>query len=175
MSRIIIGPYNTPAGPRRWFGEFDIYAQDGMVVTEERDTGEVIPITVPVARSRLQMLIGELEVTDRQRISVNQTEKKFGITRYPLIRQLCQNLEETIREARLQGDPTDDAVRQLKLISFLRGRRDHSNPNIPSPNTVFKLQAEEDARLTQFPELPKPHTAIAVKPPDVPDGYKNRN
>ena len=55
-----VGPYSTAPGPRRKFGQLTIWAEDGLVVTEDVD-GEVRVLTVKVAEERMRGgLIDEL-------------------------------------------------------------------------------------------------------------------
>lgn len=173
MSRTITGPYSTEPGPRRRWGDFVVMAQDGMVVIRDEREGDVDAITVGSARYQHEGFVAELAIVDRQRQSVDQAEKKYAISYYPVLRQWCEILDQTIKDARAQGDPTDAAVRKIRLTTFLRSRRHQGLVSsdgacLPAPDTLFKMQAAADANPRSFPVLPRPHQPIAVEPPETP-------
>jgi len=143
-----VGPYSTAPGPRRKFGQLTIWAEDGLVVTEDVD-GEVRVLTVKVAEERMRGgLIDELDVWDRQRDdSSDMVLRAKAIERYHVYRRMLEELDETIKDAKQQGDQSNEEVRIKKLAAFLRGRRTalQSQHTLPSLDSVISsLAAQKD-------------------------------
>jgi len=141
-----VGPYSTAPGPRRKFGQLTIWAEDGLVVTEDVD-GEVRVLTVKVAEERMRGgLIDELDVWDRQRDdSSDMVLRAKAIERYHVYRRMLEELDETIKDAKQQGDQSNEEVRIKKLAAFLRGRRTalQSQHTLPSLDSVISSLATQ--------------------------------
>lgn len=183
MGKSIVGPFSTQPGRRRKFQGLEIYSEDGMIFIEDQRDGDFHAITCKDARARCNAFIDELAIWDAKRESGDPQERAYAIEYYRVLKGMIDNLNDTIRDAKDQGDPTNEVVRRHKLLAFLRGRRaGAANPEtLPASNAVFtggpSMPLVFGAHTQRQPGViilpPNPNRAISVAPPDLPPGYKN--
>lgn len=124
------GPYTTDAGPRRKWSTFTIWAEDGLIFLEDPDAkaekGEhpLEVLTCRQARGRLgSWAIEEMQDLDKKRTAaVDPQEKAHHTDMFWKIKKMAEILDETIREAKNQGDQDDPEVALQKMREFMRSK-----------------------------------------------------
>lgn len=170
----VVGPYSTAPGPRRKTGALVVWAEDGVVFIEDQKDGVVTVLTQATTRSRLHQFLAELAVWDRRRCDADPIERAGSITKYHELKQMCEVLDETVKEAFNQGDHNDDEVRKRKLREFLRSRRSNMNnaDGLVSPNKVIELLYAGVNGPIHIPVGRSAGRPVVVAPPALPPGYR---
>lgn len=118
--KIKIGPHTTERGQTRRALGFEIWAEDAVVWLFHRASGEVSVLTIKTAEERRDAFGGEADEWDKSCDSGNTDDKAYARERRKALNELVECLSETIADARNQGDPDDEQVRQQKLMKFMR-------------------------------------------------------
>ena len=119
-----VGPHTSAPGPRRNALGFTTWAEDGDVWLEHRESGETHVMTQAKARERADAFAAECDdVWDKAKDSGNSDDKAYAREKHHSIKRLVEALYETLRDAREQGDSNNPAVRQQKLLKFLREKQ----------------------------------------------------
>lgn len=117
------GPMSTAAGPRRRCLSFIVWAQDGSIFLEDQRDGEIHVLSVTSARHRRDCFADEGDVWDKRKEGSGDARKTAQARlMFEQMKEMVQVLDESIREAKEQGDYNDPEVREKKLTAFRRGR-----------------------------------------------------
>jgi hypothetical protein len=116
-----IGPHTSAPGVRRRALGFEMWAEDGDVWLEHKQSGETHVLTQAKAKDRADSFAAECDsVWDKARDSGNSTDKAYAREKYHALKGLVEAMYETLRDAAYQGDSNNPTVRRQKLQQFLR-------------------------------------------------------
>lgn len=119
-----IGPHTSVPGPRRRALSFDLWAEDGDLWLMCRESGDTHVLTQAKAKERADAFAAECDdVWDKAKDSGNSDDKAYAREKHLSLKRMVEALYETLRDAKEQGDSNNPAVRQQKLLKFLREKQ----------------------------------------------------
>lgn len=117
-----------PVGRRYRFRDMEFWAENGMVMLEDRNTGEFIAVT------RRDMILRAMAFNDE----INKIP--WGDEREEM-HSIVQSLADVIREAKHQGDPSDPKVVEDRVKEIKRNRKNKviMMPGDDKPSIIKKI------------------------------------
>jgi len=146
------GPHSTEPGERRQCKEWTMWAEDGIVFLEDRKDGHVHVLSCKQSLEQLHSYKAEASGWDKEKQNVDTQKRAYAIDYHGYLTHLIRILEATVEDAKRQGDPNDQQIRERKMRYFLRSK--YSGTGLDSNKELTALFGANQDPIVFRPDVP---------------------